>query len=310
MRFNHAHLFSTYSIVARDPETGWLGVAVQTHQMSVGRIVPWLLPGVGALATQSLSNVSFGPMGLAMLKEGVPAPRVMAALVASDEGAHRRQLGVVDAHGTAAAWTGTGCIAEAGHYVGEGYTVQANMMTRNTVVAAMSRAYETTPGNLAERMLAALVAAQAEDGDIRGMQSAALKVVPGDPTAAAWTTLYDLRVDEHVTPVKELGRLVRLVGAKLISNQADDAFDQGKRDEALAGWHAARDKAPELEELAFWQAVTLADSGGDVETAAGILRPVLAEDPRREHWIDLLRRLEACGLIEKAGVAEALIALL
>ncbi|MCB9451416.1 MAG: DUF1028 domain-containing protein [Anaerolineaceae bacterium] len=307
MRFHYTQLFSTYSIVARDPETGWLGVAVQTHQMSVGRVVPWLLPGVGALATQSLSNVSFGPMGLTMLKEGVPASYVVAALAASDEGANRRQLGVVDAQGRAAAWTGDGCIPYASHHTGEGYSVQANMMTRDTVIPAMVAAYENASGNLAERMMAALMAAQEEDGDIRGMQSAALKVVSGDKNDPSWMTLYDVRVDEHADPVKELTRLVRLAGAQLLDRKASRAFDAGQREEALAGWALARAQAPELEEIPFWQAVTLADNDGDIEAAATILRSVLANDPRREHWIDLLRRLEGCGLIERKGTADALI---
>lgn len=310
MNLNHTQLFSTYSIVARDGQSGEFGVAVQTHQMSVGRIVPWLLPGLGAVATQSLVNISFGPMALTMLREGVSAPHIIAALVASDEKAHRRQVAVVDAHGNAAAHTGAGCIAEAGHHVGEGYSVQANMMTRPTVVAAMAQAYERTSGDLAQRMMAAMEAAQAEDGDIRGMQSAALKIVSGDRNQAEWSTLYDLRVDEHETPLLELGRLVRLRRAQHLDGQGYTRLEEGHRDDALSLWKQARAAAPELEELAFWQAVTLADSHSDIDAAVQILSPVLKQDARREQWIDLIRRLAVCGLIEREGADIELIAAL
>lgn len=307
MKFNSTEILSTYSIVARDPQSGQLGVAVQTHQMSVGRIVPWLLPGVGALATQSVANVSFGPVGLKLLRTGYSAPHVIRALVAGDDQQHRRQVAVVDANGLAAAHTGNGCIAEAGHHVGEGYSVQANMMTRPTVIGAMTRAYESASGDLAQRMMAALAAAQAEDGDIRGMQSAALKVVPGDITAQEWETVYDLRVDEHAEPVTELARLVRLRNAQLIDERGDQALQAGRLDEALTLYAQARAQAPELEEMAFWQAVSLADQHSNVHAAAEILRPALARDPRREHWIDLLRRLAVCGLIEREGADAELI---
>ncbi len=306
----YAALFSTYSITARDPETGELGVAVQTHQMCVGHVVPWLLPGVGALAAQSLSNISFGPLGLALLRAGVPAPHVVAALVASDGQAHRRQLAVVDAEGRAAAHTGAGCIAVAAHRLGAGYSVQANMMTNTTVVDAMAAAYEQASGDLAQRMLAALAAAQAEGGDIRGMQSAALKVVPGDARQPAWAARYDLRVDEHDNPLAELARLARLRGAQLADQRGHEALNAGDRGGALALWAQARAQAPELEEMAFWQALALADDHADIAAAAAILRPALAADPRRDHWLDLIQRLSVCGLIAREGAGEDLLAAL
>lgn len=307
---HYTDLFATYSIVARDANTGQFGVAVETHQMCVGSIVDWLLPGVGAVATQSLVNVSFGPVALAMLREGIPAPKIIDALIASDPGANRRQVAVVDAQGRVGAWTGDGCIREALHHTGAGYSVQANMMTNPTVIPAMTRAFESAQGDLAQRMIAALEAAQAEDGDIRGMQSAALKVVSGDAGKPSWQTDYDLRVDEHENPVKELARLVRLRRSQLIDNQGYEALEKEQRDQALALWAEARALAPELEETAYWQAVTLADKPAEVTIAADILRPVLAQDPRRSQWIDLMRRLQACGLIERAGAAEELIAAL
>ncbi len=309
MKWYTQALFSTYSIVARDNETGQLGVAVQTHQMCVGAVVPWLAPGVGAIATQSLTNISFGPIGLAMLKAGVPAHKVVEALVASDDNAQVRQVAVVDAAGRVGAWTGPGCIPEAGHHIGEGYSVQANMMTASTVVPAMADAYERAQGDLAQRMLAALEAAQAEGGDIRGMQSAALKVVDGtlNPT---WPYIYDLRVDEHEEPVRELARLVRLRHAQLVEQQGYEALEQGDRERALSLWAMARAEAPELEELPFWQAITLADDAGDAQAGADLLLPVLRNDPRREHWLDLIARLQQCGLIKRSGAGDELLSLL
>lgn len=310
MTFHHSQLFSTYSIVARDPHTGEFGVAVQTHQMSVGAVVPWLMPGVGAVATQSLVNISFGPVALKLLREGYPADRVISALVASDAEQHRRQMAVVDRDGLAAAHTGTGCIAAASHRTGAGYSVQANMMTNTTVTAAMAAAYEGAEGELAYRLLAALKAAQDEGGDIRGMQSAALKIVPDETDAPEWDTVYDLRVDESANPLEELARLVRLRHASITDDRGTQALNEGKREEALALWAQARSQAPELEELPFWQAVELADKHSDVSAAAEILRPALAHDPRREHWIDLIQRLVMCGLIEREGAGDELIAAL
>lgn len=300
-------IFSTYSIVARDPQTGQLGVAVQTHQMCVGAVVPWLAPGVGAVATQSLTNVAFGPMGLAMLQAGVPAPKVIEALVSSDENAHVRQVAAVDAAGRVGAWTGQGCIPEAGHHLGNGYSVQANMMTSASVVPAMAEAFEHATGDLAQRMLAALEAAQAEGGDIRGMQSAALKVVAGKRDETVSIAPYDLRVDEHEQPLKELGRLVRLRHAQLTEQQGYEALERGDRERALSLWAAARAEAPELEELAFWQAITLADDEADPAAGAQLLGPVLQDDPRREHWLDLIGRLQTCGLIKNGDAARELL---
>jgi uncharacterized Ntn-hydrolase superfamily protein len=314
MSFHYSEWFSTYSIVARDSESGQLGVAVQTHQMAVGKVVPWLVPGLGALATQSLANISYGPLGMAMLREGIPAPKVIEALTASDSQAQVRQVAVVDAAGGVGAWTGDKCIAHAGHHLGEGYSVQANMMTQATVVEAMARAYEQATGNFAERLMAALRAAQRDGGDMRGMQSAALKIVEGDRSkdkkTPEWQTVYDLRVDEHADPVAELGRLVRLRRAQLLDARGHEALEKGQRDLALESWEQARITAPELEELSFWQALALADNHADVQAAVEILAPMLAKDDRREHWIDLVRRIQACGIIERKEAGTELIAAL
>lgn len=301
-------LAATYSIAAHDPTTGEVGVAVQTHQMGVGRLVPWARPGVGAVATQSLVNVSYGPNGLALLAAGTTPDEVIARLTADDPAAFHRQVGVVSADGQAAAFTGEHCIRHAGHHVGAGYSVHANMMTNPTVIEAMRLTYETHTGDLAARLLAALVAAQDEGGDIRGMQSAALLIVPpATDTTPDHATLYDLRVDEHPAPVQELLRLARLRRAQLVSAAGDVAFGAGERDEALRLWAAARAQAPELEELAFWQAIALADGGNDVATAAAIFQPVFREDPLREQWIDLIGRLEEAKLIAREGAALELV---
>jgi len=307
MQEHFSKLFSTYSIVARDPETGELGVAVQTHQMCVGWVVPWMKPGLGALATQASANIKFGPLGLALLEEGIEPEQIIAALVASDPGADRRQVAVVDAQGRAAAHTGANCIQYASHHVGEGYTVQANMMTRSTVIPAMVEAFEGAIGDLAARMMAALYAAQAEDGDIRGMQSAALKVVSGDRSTPVWDVVYDLRVDEHARPLDELARLVRLRRAAVVDERGYEALTAGKHEEALALWQQAREIAPEMEEIPFWQAMNLADELQDYDQAAAVLRPVFERDPRRDEWIDLIRRLEACGMLSRAGTAQQII---
>jgi uncharacterized Ntn-hydrolase superfamily protein len=303
-------VFHTYSIVARDEASGQLGVAVQTHQMCVGAVVPWLEPGIGALATQASANIHFGPMGLSMLRQGIDAPHVVEALVASDPGADRRQLAVVDARGEVGAWTGRNCIAYASQQVGTGYSVQANMMERDTVVPAMAVAYEAADGDLAARMMAALHAAQAEGGDIRGMQSAALTIVSGDPQALGFQrAIYDLRVDEAEAPLDDLQRLVRLRRAQLLNTEAY-ALLEGERARALELWARARAMAPELEEMAFWQAIQLADGAGDVGAGAAILREMLAQADRRAQWIDLIRRLAACGAIEREGAGDELIAAL
>lgn len=312
MKGRNQDLFATYSIVARDPETGMFGVAVQTHQMTVGNFVPWLEAGVGALATQALGNIRFGPMGLALLRQGIPAQQVVDALLATDEGAAHRQLAVVDAQGRAAAWTGDGCIPYAADHIGDGYSVQANMMTNDSVVPAMASAYEAAEGSLAQRMMAALRAAQSEGGDIRGMQSAALRVVRGEvplhQDPVEWRPVYDLRVDEHSRPVEELERLVRMRRAQLIDQAGYEALEADDLEQALTLWAEARLLAPELEELPYWQALQLAEAPDRVEKGVEILRAMLEGDPRRSHWIDLIGRIDQAGLFDRQDTAGDLLA--
>lgn len=301
----HSQLFSTYSIVAADSDE--IGAAVQTHQMSVGSIVPWLRPGVGAVVTQSLVNVSLGPLGLEMLAAGVSPDRIVRALEASDREASRRQFAVIDPNGIAAAFTGDGCIPHAMHQTGAGYSVQANMMLSDRVVPAMAAAFEANHGPLAERMLRALEAAQAQEGDIRGMQSAALVTVATDPARRHWERQFDLRVDEHDHPLAELGRLVRLRRAQILGERGDEALEAGDVGSALERWAEARGLAPEQEELGFWQAVQLADTHPEhAEDAAAILREALASEPEPDRWLELVDRLIDCGLAESEDLRRRL----
>ncbi|MCK4516614.1 MAG: DUF1028 domain-containing protein [Spirochaetaceae bacterium] len=298
-------IFSTYSIVATDADE--IGAAVQTHQMAVGSIVPWLLPGLGAVVTQSLVNVSLGPLGLRLLEQGVSPNHIIAALEASDREAHRRQFAVINAEGIAAAYTGAGCIQEAGHRSGSGYSVQANMMLNDSVVDAMANAFEADHGPLPERMLAALEAAQEQAGDIRGMQSAALVTVANDPQKKAWEHRFDLRVDEHEQPLSELRRLVRLRRAQLVDAEGQKALEAGDVDAALKHWAEARAIAPEQEELAFWQAVQLADTQPDHgEDASALLKEALTGEPYPERWMELVDRLVACGIMKTADLRSKL----
>src|SRR5687767_4447449 len=201
----------TYSIVARDPNTGELGVAVQSHWFSVGPIVAWAEAGVGAVATQSFADPSYGKLGLDLMRIGKSAPDALKSLLAGDEGREVRQVAMIDSQGRVDAWTGKNDIAAAGHLVRQNFSVQANLMLNDKVWPAMAQAFENTKGDLAERMLAALDAAQAVGGDIRGKQSAALVVVTGKPTGQAWRDrTFDLRVDDSAEPLKELRRLVTL----------------------------------------------------------------------------------------------------
>lgn len=285
----------TYSIVALDPETGQLGVAVQSHWFSVGPLVPWAEPGVGAVATQSFVDVSYGPLGLEMMKAGKTASQALAALVLADEHPEVRQVAMIDAAGNVAAHTGEGAIRAAGHRTGENYSVQANLMLSGTVPAAMARAFEASRGDLAERLLVALEAAQAEGGDIRGKQSAAILVVAGERVSQPWQgRLFDLRVEDHPEPVAELRRLVALARAYARMNAGDEALAAGDVEGALREYSAANAMVPDAAsngEMAFWHAVTLA-SLGRVDEALPLFRRAFAQDP---NWRELVPRLVEAG---------------
>ena len=285
----------TYSIVARDPETGNFGVAVQTHWFAVGRRVVWAEPGVGAVATQSLTLPSYGPLGLQLMRAGHSAQAAMDALTTSDEGQAVRQVAMIDANGVVATHTGTKCIAEAGHRQGENYSVQANLMEKNTVWDAMAEAYEASDGDLAERLLAALDAAQAEGGDIRGKQSAAILIVSGETTGAPWTgVLMDLRVEDNLEPLSELHRLVEIHRAYEFMNKGDDYLAENDVKGALDAYATAARMMPENPEIKFWSAITMM-SEGHTEEAMAYFREVFKADPK---WMEVVRRLPASEILD------------
>jgi uncharacterized Ntn-hydrolase superfamily protein len=284
----------TFSIVARDPASGQMGVAVESHWFSVGSVVAWAEAGVGAVATQALVEVSHGPLGLDLMRGGRSASDTLRALLAADEGRDLRQVALVDSGGCVATHTGERCIADAGHVMGEGFSVQANMMGNPDVWPAMADAYCGATGDLAERMLAALEAGQAAGGDIRGRQSAAILIVEADATGRPWTDIaMDLRVEDHTEPIRELRRLVSLHRAYEHMNQGDSLLGADKVGEALAEYRAAAGMAPEIEELPFWHAVTLADLGR-VEETLPIFQQVFAVNA---DWATLVQRLPAAGLL-------------
>lgn len=286
----------TYSIVARDSVTGEFGVAVQSHWFSVGSVVSWARAGVGAVATQSLVEVSYGPLGLELMQAGKTAQEAMDALIAADAHSSLRQVAMVDVRGGVASHTGSECIVEAGYRVGAQYSVQANLMEKDTVWDAMARAYETSEGDLAERMLAALEAAQAQGGDIRGKQSAAILIVSGKPTGVSWKdTKMDLRVEDHPEPVRELRRLVEVHRAYDFMNEGDERLAEGDRDGALAAYATAARMLPGNPEIKFWAAITMMSEGQEKEALA-YFREVFAADAK---WKELVRRLPASGLLDE-----------
>ncbi len=277
----------TYSIVARDPSTGELGVAVQSHWFAVGPIVPWAQPGVGAVATQANAEVAYGPRALDLLKEGLDARSALARLLDEDPGSAGRQVAVVDAGGNVATHTGDSCIPFAGHIAGDGVSCQANIMVSDRIWPAMLDAYRTASGPLSDRLLAALDAAEAEGGDARGRQSAAIRVVPahGNP----WDTVVSLHVEDHPDPLAELRRLVRLHNAYALANQADQCVNDGRYDEAARLYQQASELAPGNHELLLWAGLGAAQSG-DLDTGVARVRAAIELHPG---WRELLERLPA-----------------
>lgn len=286
----------TYSIVARDEASGQIGVAVQSHWFSVGSVVPWAEAGVGAVATQSLADPAYGPLGLELMRRGKSAPDALKGLLASDPGRELRQVAMIDATGRVAAHTGRRCIAEAGHVVDEDarFSVQANLMEKDTVWPAMANAYRSAPGDLADRLIAALEAAEEEGGDIRGRQSAALLVVKAEASGKPWADrLFDLRVEDHRDPVGELKRLVAVQRAYNHMNAGDAAMERDDFEAANREYAAAGRYAPDIVEIPFWQAVTLT-SGGRLDDALPIFKAVFAREPR---WLEVIPRLMRAGLL-------------
>lgn len=284
----------TFSIVARDPTTGELGVAVQSHWFSVGSIVAWAEAGVGAVATQSFVDPSYGKSGLDLMRAGRSAPDALKELLAKDEGREVRQVAMIDAQGRVDAWTGKNDIQAAGHVVGQNFSVQANLMLNDKVWPAMAQAFENTKGDLADRMLAALDAAQSVGGDIRGQQSAALIVVTGKPTGQAWKDrTFDLRVDDSPAPLRELRRLVTLQRAYNHMNAGDLAVEKKDNEGALREYSAAEKLVPDNTEMIYWHAVALVNMGR-VEESLPLFKKVFAMDP---NWKTLTPRLPKSGLL-------------
>lgn len=285
---------STYSIVARDPVTGDMGVAVQSHWFSVGSNVTWAEAGVGAVATQSFIDPSYGKLGLDLMRAGKSAPEALVALLAADEGRDVRQVAMVDAQGRIAAHTGKKCIIAAGHETGKTFSAQANLMDRATVWPAMARAFDVAKGDLTDKLFAALEAAEREGGDIRGKQSAAILIVKGKSTGRPWADkVIDLRVDDHSAPLEELKRLIRVHRAYVHMNNGDLCAEKKDWDCASREYSAAEKILPEQLETVFWHAVTLV-TGGRVEQALPMFKQVFAREPK---WAELVERLPHSDLL-------------
>jgi uncharacterized Ntn-hydrolase superfamily protein len=294
---------ATYSIVARDADTGEMGVAVQSHWFSVGSVVPWAEAGVGAVATQSMVEVSYGPLGLELMRGGRTAIQALAALTSTDEGEALRQVAMIDANGNVSTHTGGRCIAEAGHQNGTAsdgsvFSCQANLMARKTVPGAMAQAFENAPAGtpLAERMMLALHAAQNDAGDIRGKQSCAILVVRAHSTGVPWKDrLVDLRVEDAPDPLAEMDRLLKLQRAYDHMNAGDVAMELGDIQGALKEYSAARQLAPGNAEMGFWTAVSLINAG-QIKQAEPILRECYKDT--KGDWRETLRRLPQSGLLD------------
>lgn len=298
---------ATYSIVARDPATGELGVAVQSHWFSVGSNVSWAEAGVGAVATQSFIDPAYGPLGLQLMRAGRSAPDTLKALLAGDAQRDVRQVGMVDAQGRVATHTGSLCIPAAGGQEGKEYVVQANLMDKPSVWPAMAKAYEAAKGDLADRLLAALDAAEAEGGDIRGRQSAAIVVVKARSSGRPWADrIFDLRVEDNPAPLVELRRLVKLQRAYNHMTAGDDCVAVADWACAEREYGAARTLEPQHAEMAFWYAIALA-TAGRLEPARPLFAQAFAADPR---WRELVKRLPDVNQLPKdKALVDAILAI-
>jgi uncharacterized Ntn-hydrolase superfamily protein len=297
---------NTYSIVARDPATGQLGAAVQSHWFSVGSGVIWAQPGIGAVATQSFTDPSYGPLGLELMRVGKDASQALTALLAADEHEDVRQVGMVDANGVATNHTGVNAIAEFCNVTGENYAIQANLMWKPTVCSAMVNAFENAEGDLAEKMMIALEAAQGEGGDIRGKQSAAILVVSGDASEPAWGgRIFDLRVDDHAEPLVEMRRLLVTARAYRLMNKGDEHMTLGETEQAVAAYSGAEALVPDSHEMIFWHAATLA-ADGRVDESLPLFSKAFERWPL---WRELVQRLPAAGLLpDDPAVMEKILA--
>lgn len=285
----------TYSIVAYDKENNLMGVAVQSHYFGVGAIVTWAEPGVGAVATQSIVDVSYGPLGLSLMKAGKSAQQTLKGLLSADNTPEVRQVAMVDANGIIASHTGDKCIAEAGYKIGDGYSAQANIMLKNTVWDKMGEAYEKSKGGeLADRLLAALDAAQKEGGDLRGKQSAAIMIVTIVPTGNVYLDRpYNLRVEDSPEPLKELRRLVYIARAYNHVSRGDDYLAENHYEKALEEYKIGMQMLPKNVELRFWYATTLV-LVDKLEESLSEFKWVFKREPI---WKKLVPRLAESGFL-------------
>ena len=278
----------TFSIVARDSVTGEMGVAVQSHWFSVGSIVGWAEAGVGVVATQSFVNPAFGPDGLKLLRDGKSPEEIVKILTEADSGKDVRQLAVLDVNGRTASYTGTKCIMPAGNIARKNFSVQANLMLNDKVWQAMAKAFEETKAPLAERMIAALEAAQSVGGDIRGMQSASILIVKGKSTGKIWEDReIDLRVEDNTAPIQELKRLLKIYRAYEHMNNGDLAMEKKDMAAAMKEYGAGAAMYSENPELKYWYAVTMVNNG-KVEEALPLFKEVFLRD---SNWALLIPRL-------------------
>ena len=285
-------LVSTFSIIARDPASGQLGVAVQSHAFAAGAIVPWAETNVGAVATQAHCEISYGPLGLDLMRAGKSAPQALAALLAADEKRDVRQVAMIDRHGNVAVHTGSRCIASAGHITGENFSVQGNILANDTVWGKMAAAFQAAKGvDLSEKLMEALEAGQDAGGDVRGMQAGGIRVVagPNDPLERTFVT--DIRVDDHDRPLVEMRRVLTVSRGEEWLGMAELALRNQDLKLAKEYYAKLRGLVVGSREVHFWYATTLVEAGY-VDEALPIFAEVFAIEPL---WHDMIDRLVAVG---------------
>jgi len=287
----------TYSIVAIDTDAGIMGVGVQSHYFSVGSVVPWAESGKGVVATQAMAEISYGPKGLELMGMGFSASRALNCLLDEDSLPDTRQVAFLDANGGIEAHTGASCIPEAGHYVGEGFSCQANMMDHDTVWEAMADAYlDLEEESLDQRILAALNAAEAEGGDIRGKQSSAILISKIERSSKPWQDrLMDLRVEDSTRPLQKLERFIELHKCYRLADEGEELMGRGEVEEAFKYYEMASSVCSDNHEVIFWRAVTLAQAGEE-QKALELFKAIFLSEPQ---WRELLIRLTRCGVFEE-----------
>jgi uncharacterized Ntn-hydrolase superfamily protein len=286
---------NTYSIVAIDKKSGEMGVAVQSHWFSVGSVVTWAEAGVGVVATQAFVEVSYGPLGLALMKGGKTPQQALKSLLATDPRPEVRQLAMLDTRGRVAAHTGRKCLPEAGHITGRGFSAQGNIMRSRRVWKAMASTFRKSKGSLAERLLVSLESAERAGGDLRGRQSAALLVVKVKGDSMPWQSkVVDIRVEDNPQPLVELRRLLRIHQAFVHANNGDVMMEKGDVKKALEEYKRSAELSPENPELRFWQAVTMLNHG-EIREGKLLLKSVFKANRDMK---TLLKSLPPVGLLK------------